>query len=74
MEGAPLIAAKLHPPAPKPTALSRPALCAGALREIGAELYISHNTVKTHVRTIYRKLGAAGREEALQRACERGLL
>jgi LuxR family transcriptional regulator, maltose regulon positive regulatory protein len=40
-------------------------------REIGAELYISFNTVKSHTRSIYRKLGVATREEAVKRA--RGL-
>jgi LuxR family maltose regulon positive regulatory protein len=37
-------------------------------REIGAELYISLNTVKTHIRELYRKLGANSREELLARA------
>jgi LuxR family transcriptional regulator, maltose regulon positive regulatory protein len=37
-------------------------------REIGAELYISLNTVKSHTRSIYRKLGVATREEAVERA------
>jgi LuxR family transcriptional regulator, maltose regulon positive regulatory protein len=45
-----------------------------SLREIGAELYLSHNTIKTHARNIYLKLGAAGRDEAVARARERGLL
>src|SRR5437763_12672419 len=35
-------------------------------REIGAELYISLSTVKTHARSIYRKLGVATREEAVK--------
>jgi LuxR family maltose regulon positive regulatory protein len=39
-------------------------------REIGAELYISVNTVKSHTRSIYRKLGVATREEAVKRARE----
>ena len=39
-------------------------------REIGAELYISLNTVKSHTRSIYRKLGVATREEAVERARE----
>ena len=39
-------------------------------REIGAELYISLNTVKSHARSIYRKLGVATREEAVERARE----
>jgi len=32
--------------------------------EIANELYLSVNTIKTHQRTIYRKLGAAGRRDA----------
>ena len=46
----------------------------GSAREIAADLYVSHNTVKTQMRSIYRKLGAATREEAVRRARERGLL
>ncbi len=42
--------------------------------EIAAELYLSVNTVKTHQRMIYRKLGAAGRREAVRRAKELRLL
>jgi LuxR family transcriptional regulator, maltose regulon positive regulatory protein len=37
-------------------------------REIGAELYISLNTVKSHTRSIYRKLGVATRQEAVDRS------
>ncbi|MEJ2862031.1 LuxR C-terminal-related transcriptional regulator [Actinomycetospora flava] len=42
--------------------------------EIAAELYVSVNTVKTHQRAVYRKLGAAGRREAVRRARALGLL
>ena len=42
--------------------------------EIGSELFLSRNTVHTHVRSIYRKLGASSRAEALQRARQLGLL
>ena len=47
---------------------------AGSAREIAADLYVSHNTVKTQIRAIYRKLGVATREDAVARARERGLL
>jgi LuxR family maltose regulon positive regulatory protein len=43
-------------------------------REIGEELFVSVNTVKTHVRSIYAKLRASSREQAVGRAREIGLL
>jgi LuxR family transcriptional regulator, maltose regulon positive regulatory protein len=36
--------------------------------EVASEMYISVNTVKTHLRAIYRKLSAAHRGEAVRRA------
>ena len=36
--------------------------------EVASEMYISVNTVKTHLRNIYRKLEAAHRSEAVRRA------
>jgi LuxR family transcriptional regulator, maltose regulon positive regulatory protein len=36
--------------------------------EVADEMYISVNTVKTHLRNIYRKLAAAHRNEAVRRA------
>jgi LuxR family maltose regulon positive regulatory protein len=36
-------------------------------REIGRELYLSVNTVKSHAHAIYIKLDAASRHEAVQR-------
>jgi LuxR family transcriptional regulator, maltose regulon positive regulatory protein len=49
-----------------PTNLTRP--------EIARELYVSINTVNTHIRNIYSKLGARDRSAAVQRARERRLL
>ncbi len=43
-------------------------------REIGQELGVSRNTVKTHTKNLYRKLGVAGRREAVARGRELGLL
>jgi LuxR family transcriptional regulator, maltose regulon positive regulatory protein len=45
-----------------------------SLREIGNELYVSLNTIKTHTRNIYAKLRVGGRAQAVVRARELGLL
>jgi LuxR family transcriptional regulator, maltose regulon positive regulatory protein len=45
-----------------------------SVAQIGDELFISRNTVKTHVRGIYRKLDADTRVAAVARAKELGLL
>jgi LuxR family maltose regulon positive regulatory protein len=42
--------------------------------EMAERLYVSANTVKTHARSVYRKLGASSRGEAVVRAREVGLL
>jgi LuxR family maltose regulon positive regulatory protein len=49
-----------------PTNLTRP--------EIARELYVSINTVNTHIRNIYSKLGASDRSSAVRRARELRLL
>jgi LuxR family maltose regulon positive regulatory protein len=49
-----------------PTNLTRP--------EIAGELYVSINTVNTHIRNIYSKLGARDRSTAVQHARELRLL
>jgi LuxR family maltose regulon positive regulatory protein len=43
-------------------------------RDIGRELYLSHNTIHSHTRSIYRKLGASSRAEAVACARELGIL
>jgi LuxR family transcriptional regulator, maltose regulon positive regulatory protein len=43
-------------------------------REIGAELFVSSNTVRSHMRKIYRKLGVSSRADAVARASALGLI
>jgi LuxR family maltose regulon positive regulatory protein len=43
-------------------------------REIGRRQFVSYNTVHSHIRSIYRKLGVSSRVDAVKRARERGLL
>jgi LuxR family maltose regulon positive regulatory protein len=43
-------------------------------REIAAQLYVSANTVRSHTRALYRKLGVHTRADAVARAAELGLL
>jgi LuxR family maltose regulon positive regulatory protein len=42
-------------------------------RDIGAELYLSINTVKSYKKSLYRKLGVVTREDAVSRGRELGL-
>ena len=44
-----------------------------SLREIGHELYVSANTVKTHTQAIYRKLGVSSRHDAVARGKRLGI-
>jgi ATP/maltotriose-dependent transcriptional regulator MalT len=46
-----------------PTGLLRGTL---SIREIGMELHLSVNTIKTHTRSMYRKLGVASRRDAIE--------
>jgi ATP/maltotriose-dependent transcriptional regulator MalT len=43
-------------------------------RELASALFVTPNTLKTHLRAIYRKLGAESRDDAVIRARERGLI
>jgi LuxR family transcriptional regulator, maltose regulon positive regulatory protein len=42
--------------------------------QIAATLYISHNTVKSHLQSIFQKLGVSSRAEAIERAVDLHLL
>lgn len=46
----------------------------GSLRELADSLFISRNTIKTHTRSLYAKLGVASREEAVARGRALGLI
>jgi LuxR family maltose regulon positive regulatory protein len=45
-----------------------------SFREIADRLYVSRNTVKSQAISVYRKLGASSRSEAIERALELGLV
>ena len=61
-------------PSPAELAVLRGLAAGLSRREIGAQLYISLNTVKSHTRELYRKLGATSQAEAVARAEALGLL
>jgi LuxR family maltose regulon positive regulatory protein len=65
-DGLTLTAAELRVLRMLPTHLSFPA--------IAMPLFVSTNTVKTHVRALYRKLDASSRSEAVSHAASAGLL
>jgi len=44
------------------------------MAEVAGEMYISVNTVKTHLKSIYRKLAATHRGEAVRRARQLNLI
>jgi LuxR family maltose regulon positive regulatory protein len=45
-----------------------------SLREIGQQLHVSPNTVKTHTKAIYRKLGVSTRLDAIAKGHDAGIL
>jgi LuxR family transcriptional regulator, maltose regulon positive regulatory protein len=45
-----------------------------SLRDIGRELYLSQNTIKSHTRALYRKLGACDRQDAVAKGRELRLI
>jgi len=45
-----------------------------ANKEIAASLYISESTVKTHIQSIFQKLGVSDRTEAVTAALQKGII
>jgi LuxR family maltose regulon positive regulatory protein len=78
--------ARLSAPSPRPEALAIEQLSERELQvlrllsdllsteEIGAAMFISVNTVRTHVRSILRKLAVTCRNDAIRRARELALV
>ena len=46
----------------------------GSLSDIASDLFVSTNTVKSHLKLVYRKLGVSSRAEAVLRARSMGLV
>ena len=44
-----------------------------SVRQIAQGLYVAPSTVRTQVKSIYRKLGVSSRDEAVEEARARGL-
>ncbi len=64
----------VEPPTPAELAVLRLLATDLSQREIGTELFLSMNTVKTHTRNLYGKLGVSTREGAVRRANALGLI
>ncbi|MHC5705444.1 helix-turn-helix transcriptional regulator [Streptomyces sp. PKU-MA01144] len=69
--GAPLLVEQLSP---RERDVLRCAAQTMSTDEIAAELFLSVNTVKTHLKSVYRKLSVSRRSEAVRRARDIGLL
>ena len=54
--------------------VSREVVVERTIEETAAVLFISPNTAKSHLRSIYRKLGVNNREDAISEARRRGLM
>ncbi|MGW7437057.1 LuxR C-terminal-related transcriptional regulator [Streptomyces sp. NPDC054849] len=75
----PVVGPVVGPPVVEPlsrreTEVLRKAAQLLSTEEIAAELYVSANTVKTHLKSIYRKLCVTRRSEAVHRAQDLGML
>jgi DNA-binding CsgD family transcriptional regulator len=64
------------PPRRRPRPLQVLAMAAQGLtdEQIAAQLFLTRNTVKTHLKRVYAQFGARDRAQAVHIACHRGLL
>jgi ATP/maltotriose-dependent transcriptional regulator MalT len=46
----------------------------GSVSELGELLYVAPSTIRSHVKSIYRKLGVSSRKEAVEQAYARKLI
>ena len=63
----------LEPPTEAELAVLRLLATDLSIRQIAERLFLSPNTIRTHIRALYRKLGANARPEAIARATALGL-
>jgi len=64
----------LEPPSSAELAVLRLLASDLTVRQIGSELFLSPNTIRSHTRALYRKLGVNSRVDAVSRAQAVGLL
>jgi len=64
----------LEPPSEAETAVLRLLASDLSTREIGERLFLSANTIRSHARALYHKLGVHSRTDAIARATALGLL
>jgi LuxR family maltose regulon positive regulatory protein len=64
----------LEPPSEAELAVFRLLATNLSVREIGERLFLSPNTIRSHTRALYRKLGVHSRSDAIARASALGLL
>ncbi len=64
----------LEPPSEAELAVLRLLATDLSTREIGERLFLSPNTIRSHRRALYHKLGVHSRTDAIARATELGLL
>jgi DNA-binding CsgD family transcriptional regulator len=43
-------------------------------QQIAQNLYVAPSTVRTHIKSVYRKMGVSSRKEAVEEARARGLI